>query len=227
MADSAAQDMTVTEHIDVETPAGLARWHLNRATGHPRAQLFLGHGAGGGVDTDDLSALASALPGAGVEVARFEQPWKVAGRKVAGSPASLDRAWTHAVTVVRRPELALVVGGRSAGARVACRTAKALGALGVLALAFPLHPPGRSERSRADEFPIMPVLVVQGSRDPFGTPEEIRKHLGHEQQLLEIPGGDHSLRVTRSGPITSVEALEVLVIGVRRWVQALRSARSQ
>ena len=222
MTDAAAA-MAVTDHVDVETSAGLARWHLSRAAGRTRLQLFLGHGAGGGVESDDLCALASALPDAGVEVARFEQPWRVAGRKVAGPPASLDAAWTQAVAVVRRPELDLVVGGRSAGARVACRTAKAIGAVGVLALAFPLHPPGRPERSRADEIPTMPVLVVQGSRDLFGTPGEIRRHLGARQQLLEIPDGDHALKVRRSGLITSAEAREVLVIAVRRWLQTLRS----
>ncbi|MFL6071673.1 MAG: alpha/beta family hydrolase [Actinomycetes bacterium] len=222
MADSAAAIAEV-EQVEVETPAGLARWHLSRVPGRPLVQLFLGHGAGGGVDSADLRALAAVLPGAGVEVARFEQPWRVAGRKVAGPPAGLDSAWIRAVAAVRRPELALVVGGRSAGARVACRTAEAVGAGGVLALAFPLHPAGRSDRSRADEIPTMPVLVVQGSRDPFGTPAELRQHLSDQQQLLEIPGGDHSFNVRRSGPITSAEAREVLVIGVRRWLQTLRS----
>jgi predicted alpha/beta-hydrolase family hydrolase len=177
------------------------------------------------VNADDLWALASALPLVGIEVARFEQPWRVAGRKVATPPTSLDVGWTHAVAAVGRDDVPLVVGGRSAGARVACRTATALKASGVVALAFPLHPPGRPDRSRADEIPSLPLLVVQGSRDPFGTPGEIERHLRQDQDLLEISGGDHSLRVSRSGPITTTEATEVLVIGVRRWVNALIAGR--
>ena len=113
--------------------------------------LVLGHGAGGGIEARDLVALAKALPERGVTVVRVEQPWRVAGRKVAGPPATLDRAWL-AVLEALAVAGPLVVGGRSAGARVACRTAAQVGAAGCLALAFPLHPPGRPEKSRLDEL---------------------------------------------------------------------------
>jgi predicted alpha/beta-hydrolase family hydrolase len=213
----------MTEQIEVETQRGVGRWHMDRAVGRCRAQLLLGHGAGGGVTAADLEVLASGLPEHGFDVGRFEQPWRLAGRRVASPPAHLDDAWVDAVAPIRREDAALVVGGRSAGARVACRTADLLGVAAVLALAFPLHPPGRPERSRADEIPILPMLVVQGSRDPFGTPAEVRQHLRQGQDLLEIAGGDHSFRVGRAGPITAEEVTEVLLLGVRRWVSALVS----
>jgi predicted alpha/beta-hydrolase family hydrolase len=213
------------EVVDVDTPGGLGRWHISRASAVPRVRLALGHGAGGGIESADLAALAKVLPQFGIEVCRFEQPWRVAGRRVAGPPAGLDAAWTHALPEVIGDGAPLVLGGRSAGARVACRTAAVAGAVGVLLLAFPLHPPGRPDRSRADELPLaMPLLVVQGSRDPFGTPADLRPLLADGQEVLEIPGGDHSLKVARTGDITSSEAIELVVLGVRRWLVDLRGA---
>ena len=193
---------------DIGTPVGRARLHTSRAPGPApaRATLLLGHGAGGGVDAPDLLALAEGLPALGVTVVRVEQPWRVAGRRVATPPATLDRAWLvvlEAMVDLQRP---LVVGGRSAGARVACRTAVATGAVAVLALAFPLRPPARASRPdapRPTRLPELagvldaglPVLVVQGERDPFGAPDAFPRERPPGYQLHVVPG-DHSLRRT-------------------------------
>ena len=214
----------MTEVIDTTTRTGVGRWHVDRSARQPIAQLLLGHGAGGGVGAADLVTLASDLPAAGIEVARFEQPWRVAGRKVAGSPKTLDEAWMDALPLIASPGLPVVVGGRSAGARVACRTARAAGATAVLTLAFPLHPPGRPEKSRANELPSLPLLAVQGSRDPFGSASDLEPHLGKDQHALEIAGADHSLRVGRSAPVTQPEVQEILILGVRRWVHQVVGA---
>lgn len=157
----------------VDTPAGEARitWH---PAARPHLVVALGHGAGGGIEARDLQALAAALPPLGVGVALVEQPWRVAGRKVAPAPKTLDTGWRAVWPALCRPGLPVVAGGRSAGARVACRTAGELGARGVLALSFPLHPPGKPEKSRKKELTGTGTgtLVVQGGRDPFGRPAE-------------------------------------------------------
>lgn len=164
----------------VDTPRGPAEIELTGPVREavPVALLALGHGAGGGVDAPDLRALRRYALAAGLAVARITQPYRVAGRRAPAPAAHLDQAWTAVLAGLRtqRPDLArvpLVVGGRSSGARVACRTAAALGAAAAVALAFPLHPPGRPERSRADELDgAVPTLVVNGDRDPFGVPPE-------------------------------------------------------
>ncbi len=159
----------------VETRRGPAEIVIDRPAGAPRSLLVLGHGAGGDIDAPDLVAVRDAAVTAKVAVARVTQPYRVAGRRAPAPAAHLDEAWTAAVHAVQAARglrrLPLVVGGRSSGARVACRTAGTLGAVGVLALAFPLHPPGRPERSRAGELDTgRPTLVVNGGRDPFGVP---------------------------------------------------------
>jgi predicted alpha/beta-hydrolase family hydrolase len=203
----------------VPTPVGEARVHVTRAA-RPRLTLVLGHGAGGGIEAPDLVALARGLPGRGVTVARVEQPWRVAGRKVATPPPTLDAAWA-AVLSALEIQGPLVVGGRSAGARVACRTASATGAVGVVALAFPLHPPGRPDRSRLAELrsASVPTLVVQGDRDPFGGPAEFPADPGYE--VRAVPFADHSLRVPRSAPLTQAEASELVVGRVSAWLRRL------
>lgn len=215
----------MTRLVTVSTSVGPARWHLDPAPGRMRALLALGHGAGGGVEARDLQLLARWLPELGVTVARFEQPWRVAGRPVAGPPHQLDAAWSAALPTVRAeaPDAPLVVGGRSAGARVACRTAAPLGAAGVLSLAFPLHPPGRPERSRRPELVTdRPLLVVQGTRDSFGSADELRAALGADAAEVEaITGADHSLRVARAGPVTQGEADELILLAARRWLRRL------
>lgn len=211
--------------VDVATPHGPARWHVDVAHGRRRLLLALGHGAGGGVEAPDLVVLAQGLPPLGVTVARFEQPWRVAGRRVASLPPQLDTAWVAAAEplVAQAPGVPLVVGGRSAGARVACRTAAALSAAAVLTLAFPLHPPGRPERSRQAELVgDRPLLVVQGARDAFGSPDDVQAVLPPRRaELVALVGADHSLRVTRSGPLTQQEADEILLLSVARWLARL------
>ncbi|MCS0634368.1 hydrolase [Streptomyces sp. LP05-1] len=204
----------------VPTGAGDARITWYAAGGDARSVLALGHGAGGGVAARDLRALAAALPAAGVTVALVEQPWRVAGRKVAPAPKTLDEAWRDIWPALRAAGAPVVAGGRSAGARVACRTAAALGARAVLALSFPLHPPGRPEKSRADELlgAGVPVLVVQGGNDPFGRPGEFPPG-GHE--LVEVPYGDHSFAVPKRAPFGQDAALEIITAAAGRWLVAL------
>ena len=160
----------MTDTLVVSTPHGDARLVRDRSR-HPIATLLLGHGAGGGIEARDLAALAAELPRQGVSVVRVEQPWRVAGKRVAPRPQVLDECFVAAANRLR-VRTPLVVGGRSAGARSAARTSRELGASGFVALAFPLHPPGRPEKSRLDELELVqvPTLVVQGERDPFGTP---------------------------------------------------------
>lgn len=205
--------MTTTVRI-VPTPHGDARLHTDRSR-HPIATLVLGHGAGGGPDSADLEALAATLPRNGITVVRLEQPWRVAGRKVAPRPEVLDACFV-AATDKLRVRTPLVVGGRSAGARSAARTAKATGASGCLALAFPLHPPGRPERSRLDELEGagVPTLVVQGERDTFGRPEEFPDDV----DLTVVPGADHGFQVTRRGAVSQEEALQIIVEATLEWV---------
>ena len=184
----------------VATPRGPAQVDLTMpATGRPLSVLVLGHGAGGGVDAPDLVAVRGAVLARGVAVAMVTQPYRVAGRRSPAPTAHLDEAFTVVVTGLRRAAkvrgLPLVVGGRSSGARVACRTAAALGAAGVLALAFPLYPRGVVERSRAAELATgLPTLVVNGDRDPFGVPEA-----GGSVTVAVRPGARHDLRTDLRG----------------------------
>lgn len=215
--------VTETQVRLVPTELGPARLHIARARRRERAQLVLGHGASGGVEAVDLTALAERLPAWGVSVVRVEQPWRVAGRRLAPTPRSLDLAWVSVVARLRGA-VPLVLGGRSAGARVACRTAGTLRASGVVALAFPLHPPGRPDRSRSAELVEagVPALVLQGGRDPFGTPEEVRAVLGAAPcSVREVAGADHGFAVGARGPLTRDEALELITSSVRGWVFSL------
>src|SRR5206468_1646184 len=188
--------------IKLETPHGLARAHVDRRR-DARGALVLGHGAGGSVDAPDLLAASRAAAEAGWSVVRVEQPYRVAGRRAPAPARQLDAAW---VTVVEALRLRgpLVVGGRSSGARVACRTAADVGAVGVLCLAFPLHPPGKPEQSRLEELDAVtvPALVVQGERDPFGLPPP-----GRTREILVVRG-DHGLRAD----LPAIEA------AVRDWL---------
>ncbi|MGH3490197.1 MAG: alpha/beta hydrolase family protein [Actinopolymorphaceae bacterium] len=198
----------------VDTGEGQARLIYDRAR-HTSATLVLGHGAGGGPDAWDLEVLAAALPAYDISVIRVEQPWRLAGKRVAPNPDTLDRAWTGALNALRT-RTPLIVGGRSAGARVACRTARRMGALGCVALAFPLHPPGRPDKSRVDELlgAGVPTLVVQGERDAFGRPEELPENL----DVAIVPGADHEFQVAKSAPITQEEGLTIVAESVAEWI---------
>ncbi|GLW69073.1 hypothetical protein Kpho02_13720 [Kitasatospora phosalacinea] len=202
----------------VDTPAGDARLHHFRAA-RPRALLLLGHGAGGGVEAPDLQALAAALPAAGVSVVLAEQPWRVAGRRLAPAPAALDAGWPAQFAAAAEEGLPVYAGGRSAGARVACRTSAALGAAGVLALAFPLHPPGRPEKARSAELldTGLPTLVVQGGADTFGTPAEFPA-LPATHRLVEVPHASHGFKVPKRAPLTQEAALDLVVAAVTDWI---------
>lgn len=176
----------------VATPSGPGRLHVD---GAGRRVLALGHGAGGGPDAPDLLAARDAAVALGWRVVRVEQPWRVAGRRVAEAPVRLDAAWLAALDGVRGK--LLVVGGRSAGARVACRTATATGADAVLALAFPLLSPGGRSRAHELALPRVPVHVVQGERDAFGVPDSA--HV--------VAGADHAFAVRRKDGRTATEVL--------------------
>ena len=177
--------------MDIETAQGPATATLD-GPARPGFLLVLTHGAGGGVDSADLLAARDAALAAGGAVARVMQPYRVRGARVPGSPQRQDEAWLEIIAVLRRRyrEVALVQGGRSNGARVACRTASAAGAVAVLALAFPLHPPGRPEKSRADELRAagVDVLVINGDRDPFGVPDP-----AGAARVVVVPGQTHAL----------------------------------
>jgi predicted alpha/beta-hydrolase family hydrolase len=206
----------------ITTPAGDAR--LTRfptpSRTKRRALLALGHGAGGGVEAADLQALAAALPPRGIEVVLVEQPWRVAGKKIAPAPRTLDEGWIPVAETLRKRVRAtpFLSGGRSAGARVACRTALGTGAAGVVALAFPLHPPGRPEKSRAEELldTGLPTLVVQAGADTFGTEAEFPE-LPRTHRLVGLPAGDHAFKVKKADP----PVLDALVAAVADWIDAL------
>jgi hypothetical protein len=195
-ANPAAADEIPTggDRRTVPTPHGDALVHLHSPDAAPRGLLALGHGAGGGVHAADLQVAARAGLAAGMIVALVEQPYRVAGRRAPAPAGQLDTAWLAVLAHLRDSApadgLPLVTGGRSSGARVACRTAAEANATAVLCLAFPVHPPGRPERDRLAELDAVPVpvLVVQGDRDPFGRPPRRR---GRKVLVL---AGDHALR---------------------------------
>ena len=182
----------------VETPHGPAR--VVSAGNGSAGTLVLGHGAGGGSEALDLAALTGEAADAGWLVHRVDQPWRVAGKRIAPAPPRLDEAWGAVLDRLRLTDRLpgrLVLGGRSAGARVACRTSAAEGAAGVLALAFPLHPPGRPEKSRAAELTgvQVPIVVVQGETDAMGRPEHVAAALtGRGLASVYAVPGDHSLK---------------------------------
>jgi predicted alpha/beta-hydrolase family hydrolase len=210
----------------VATPHGNARTHLHKATNAIGA-LVLGHGAGGGVESRDLVAARNASLELGFTVVLVEQPYRVAGRRSPAPANQLDTAWTAVVDALRRSELKglpLIVGGRSSGARVACRTAGATGAVAVLCLAFPLRPPRRAGSvpapSRQGELDAVtvPTLVVQGTNDPFGMPVA-----GPTRTIVQV-AGDHSLRST--GAIADAVAAWIPTVLSGRRGSAARSPRS-
>ena len=188
--------------VEIDTPHGPARAHVTKVRG-ARGALVLGHGAGGGVGAPDLVLAAEVAQAEKLSVALIEQPYRVAGRRSPAPAAQLDAAWIAVLAYLRGKAfkaVPIVCGGRSSGARVACRTAAETGAVGVLCLAFPLHPPGRPAATRQDELDgvTVPVLVVQGASDPFGMPAP-----GPSRTVVTVKG-NHSLRSDREAVRTAV-----------------------
>jgi predicted alpha/beta-hydrolase family hydrolase len=198
-----------SQPVEIPTPHGPAKAHLHAAA-DPVGALVLGHGAGGGVGARDLVTARDVALEARFSVALVDQPYRVAGRRSPAPAHQLDTAWTAVIEHLRADALRgleLVVGGRSSGARVACRTAAQTGAVGVLCLAFPLHPPGRPEKSRQSELDAVAVrtLVVQGASDPFGMPAA-----GPTRSVVEV-AGTHSL----------TGDLEAVAAAVRGWLTGI------
>jgi predicted alpha/beta-hydrolase family hydrolase len=197
--------------LELDTPHGLARAHLHSAD-EPRAALVLGHGAAGGVEAPDLVAAREAALSEGITVALVEQPYRVAGRRSPARAPQLDAAWVAVVEQLRAGKLAglpLIVGGRSLGGRVACRTVEETGAVAVLCLAFPLEPPRRGDKPPQSRLPeldavTVPTLVVQGERDRFGMPPP-----GPAREVAKVPG-DHGLKADP----------EAVTAAVRAWLRA-------
>jgi uncharacterized protein len=208
----------ITEIIGTDAGDARITWHRARKA---RLVLAVSHGAGGGIEARDLRALAQVLPGHAVSVALVEQPWRVAGKKVAPAPKTLDVGWRGIWPALAGPGLPVISGGRSAGARVACRTAVELGAQAVLALSFPLHPPGKPEKSRAEELlgSGVPTLVVQGGNDPFGKPQEFPDGA---YELVEVPFGDHGFAVPKRAGISQEQAVAIVTDAVVKWTGSLR-----
>jgi uncharacterized protein len=193
--------------LQIDTIHGSARAHLRTAK-EPRAALILGHGAGGGIEALDLTAASRAAGAERISVALVEQPYRVAGRRSPPRASQLDADWLSVVERLRADDFAglpVIVGGRSLGARVACRTAEAAGAIAALCLAFPLEPPqraGKPKQSRLAELEAVnvPTLVVQGERDPFGIPPP-----GPFREVVKVPG-DHGLKTDLEAVAATVQA---------------------
>jgi predicted alpha/beta-hydrolase family hydrolase len=209
--------------FDLDTPHGPARAHLQRAES-PRRALVLGHGAAGGVDAPDIAAATRAALSEKITVALIEQPYRVAGRRSPPRPPQLDAAWVAAVEHLRADELAglpLIVGGRSLGARVACRTVEATGAVAVLCLAFPLVPPRRAGKRSESRLPeldavTVPTLVVQGERDRFGMPPP-----GPARDVVKV-AGDHGLK---ADPEAVTEAVRLWLSKIDAQLQRIADPR--
>ena len=198
----------------VPTPKGDARLVVRRAK-RPLAMLVLTHGAGGGIDAPDLVRLARTLPQQDISVTLVEMPWRVAGKKLAPAPPVIDECYT-AVLDDMRTRSPLVLGGRSAGARSACRIARGAGARGCWRSRSRCTLPGKPEKSRLDELhrARVPTLVIQGERDPFGTPEEFPDDV----DLAVVPTRDHSMKVPKSADLTQADALAVVLEATLEWI---------
>jgi uncharacterized protein len=193
--------------LEIDTPYGSAHVHLHRAGNEPVGALILGHGAGGGVGARDLVATTDLALSLRLTTALIEQPYRVAGRRSPAPANQLDTAWIAVVAALRGDVLSgleVIAGGRSSGARVACRTVAETAARAILCLAFPLHPPGRPEKSRQGELDAVrvPTLIVQGDRDPFGLPQR-----GRNRKIVTV-SGNHSLSTD----------LDAVAAAVRRWL---------
>jgi uncharacterized protein len=221
--------------VDYSTPFGNAHLAIE-VPARPLGVLILGHGAGGDIDAPDLLAVRDAALAAGVAVVRVRQPYRVAGRRAPPPAVRLDVAFAAVLAGVQGAVgggerlgllagLPMLVGGRSSGARVAARTARSAGAVGLLTLAFPLAPPGRPLVSRVDELAGagVPTLAVQGARDAFGSAADLRTALDGsparpDVQVVQIADADHSFRTRRADPTTTAQALGAVASAVGPWV---------
>lgn len=222
--------MTITT---VETPDGVGELAVSEADDQA-AVLLLGHGAGGDIDGWDLDLLAHRLPALGVTVVRFRQPYRVAGRRIFNSKPGLDRAWAVALAEVssRWPELPVFTGGHSAGARTACR-GFGHGQRGLVLLSFPLHPPGKPDQAKAEDVGAAagPAVVVQGSKDGFGTAAEVRLALAtvgrDDVRVVELPEAGHSMIATAgTTPDQMVERERLLIWSVAAFIEQTLSGAS-
>ncbi|MDH6139542.1 MULTISPECIES: alpha/beta family hydrolase [Kitasatospora] len=210
------------ERTLVATPVGDARISWHRPAGPARALLGLVHGTGRGIEAPDMVALAAALPAQGITVALVEQPWKVAGEPDSPAAPTLDAGWLPVAERLAAEGLPLLVGGRSAGARVACRTGARSGAVAVLALSFPLVPPDRPQESRAGELlgSGLPTLVVQGTDDEFGGPD-VFPELPAGWRLTGVPAADHIFAPPGESLHPTPEALALITATVADWLASL------
>lgn len=195
----------------VPTPVGQARLDWFPAA-EPRATLVLGHGTATGVEAGDLQALAQQLPLSGISVVLVTQPYRVEHDNSVSDEASLDQAWASIRPMIGTRSDRVIVGGRSAGSQVACRTAQSFGAAAVLVLAYPMLGPGRPEELLGV---AVPTLVVQGGSDPFGRPSDFPP-LPEHMQIVEVPGTDHMFRPVNG--TTLAASLELIVTTVRQWL---------
>lgn len=206
--------MNEVERRILQTPHGPGRLVQRRATS-PWATLVLTHGAGAGIDTHDLRRVGIGLPQYGVTTALLELPWVGQGRRIAPSARVLDESFV-AMADQLRTRTPMFIGGRSSGARVACRQARRLGSVGVVAMSFPLHPRGKPDKNRADELDSarLPVFVVQGERDEMGMPKEFPPQI----ETVSVPYADHSLLVPKRAPLTQDATSRFVAAAVLQWV---------
>jgi predicted alpha/beta-hydrolase family hydrolase len=214
--------MRNADTFTLPTPRGPARVAVERPPTPTNGTALLFHGAGGDMNAAVLLAVRDALLSAGWAVARLDQPYRVAGRRLPAPAPQLDEVALLVAGHVRDGRLLLV--GKSSGARVACRVAREAGGEGVVALGFPLHPPGRPEKSRAAELAGagVPVLVLQGTRDTFGSPEEVREAVPHAE-VVEIAGGDHSYGARRADGRTTADCLAEVARRTSEWAGQART----
>jgi uncharacterized protein len=207
----------VDSEVSVPTPVGEARVSWFKPQGQARAVMVLGHGSATGVGSPDLQAVARALPTHGVAVALVTQPYRLSRGSHGSDEPSLDLAWAHVWPAVAHLGLPVIAGGRSAGSQVACRTAKHLGAIGVVALSYPLLGPGSSAELLSTD---LPVLIVQGGNDPYGRPDQFPS-LPSTMKLVEIPFGNHTFGVPASSGANVATTFSTIASAVSDWTDHL------
>jgi predicted alpha/beta-hydrolase family hydrolase len=201
----------------VPTPVGQARISWFEPVRAARAVVVLGHGSATGIESADLQAVASALPPRDIAVALVTQPYRLSGSGRGSDEASLDVAWRHVWPHVAPGAMPMIAGGRSAGSQVACRTAKDLGAVGVLALSYPLFGPGSPQELLATG---LPTLIVQGGNDPYGRPGQFPP-LPPTTELVEVPFGNHTFGVPAGRGIDADATLAIITGAVAGWLEEL------